>query len=76
MLNDRGMCPHKIRGGIKMTEMTQAEKIEEIIAKIEKLNELELEIRADMADIGIDYDSIGAEYQVYCSRSKLRDKGK
>jgi uncharacterized protein (UPF0335 family) len=72
MLNDRGMCPHKIRGGIKMT---QAEKIEEIIAKIEKLNELELEIRADMADIGIDYDSIGAEYQVYCSRSKLRDKG-
>ena len=63
-------------GGLKEENtMTQAEKIEEIIAKIEKLNELELEIRADMADIGIDYDSIGAEYQVYCSRSKLRDKG-
>ena len=55
--------------------MILVEKLEQIITKMEKLNELELEIRSEMADIGIDYDSIGAEYQVYCSRSKLRDKG-
>lgn len=56
--------------------MILVEKLEQIITKMEKLNELELEIRSEMADIGIDYDSIGAEYQVYCSRSKLRNKGK
>ena len=62
--------------------MTRAEKIEEIIAKMEKLNDLwwkseeehsqaaleehnrlEQEIRADMAEIGIDFDMVGSTYE-------------
>ena len=62
--------------------MIQVEKIEQIITKMEKLNELwweseeehnqaalkehnrlEQEIRADMAEIGIDFDTVGAEYE-------------
>ena len=62
--------------------MARNEKIEQIITKMEKLNELwwkseedhnqaaleehnrlEQEIRADMAEIGIDFDTVGAEYE-------------
>ena len=62
--------------------MARNEKIEQIITKMENLNELwwkseeehnqaaltqhnrlEQEIRADMAEIGIDFDTIGAEYE-------------
>ena len=62
--------------------MIQVEKIEQIITKMEKLNDLwwkseeehnqaaleehnrlEQEIRADMAEIGIDFDTVGAEYE-------------
>ena len=62
--------------------MARNEKIEQIITKMEKLNELwweseeehnqialkehnslEQEIRSDMAKIGIDFDTVGAEYE-------------
>ena len=62
--------------------MARNEKIEQIITKMEKLNELwweseeehnqaakqehdslEQEIRADMAEIGIDFDTVGADYE-------------
>ena len=62
--------------------MARNEKIEQIITKMEKLNNLwwkseeehnqaaleehnrlEQEIRADMAEIGIDFDTVGAEYE-------------
>ena len=62
--------------------MTRNEKIEQIITKMEHLNDLwweseeehnqaaleehnrlEQEIRADMAEIGIDFDTVGAEYE-------------
>jgi hypothetical protein len=62
--------------------MTRTEKIEQIITKMEELNNLwwkaeedhdqdaldqhnilEQEIRAEMAEIGIDFDTVGAEYE-------------
>ena len=62
--------------------MIQVEKIEQIITKMEKLNDLwwkseeehnqaaleehnrlEQEIRSEMAEIGIDFDTVGAEYE-------------
>lgn len=62
--------------------MARNEKIEQIITKIEKLNELwwkseeehnqtaledhnrlEQEIRTEIAEIGIDFDTVGAEYE-------------
>ena len=62
--------------------MTHNEKIEQIISKMERLNDLwwkaeedhdekalqehdnlEQEIRAEMAEIGIDFDTVGAEYE-------------
>lgn len=62
--------------------MTQVEKIEQIITKMEELNNLwwkaeedhdqdaldqhnilEQDVRADMAEIGIDFDTVGAEYE-------------
>ena len=62
--------------------MTRTEEIEQIITKMEHLNDLwweseeehnqaaleehdrlEQEIRADMAEIGIDFDTVGAEYE-------------
>ena len=62
--------------------MTRNEKIEQIITKMEKLNDLwwdaeenknqaakkeydrlEQEIREDFAEIGMDYDSIRAEFE-------------
>ena len=62
--------------------MTRSEKIEQIISKMEHLNDLwwdseenknqaaleehnrlEQEIRGEMAEIGIDFDTVGAEYE-------------
>ena len=62
--------------------MTHNEKIEQIISKMERLNDLwwdaeenknqaaldehnslEQEIRSEMAEIGIDFDTVGAEYE-------------
>lgn len=62
--------------------MTHSEKIEQIISKMEHLNDLwwdseenknqaaleehnrlEQEIRVEMAEIGIDFDKVGGEYE-------------
>lgn len=67
--------------------MTQVEKIEQIITKMEELNNLwwkaeedhdqaaleehnilEQEVRADMAEIGIDFDTVRAEYEDMISK--------
>lgn len=69
--------------------MTQVEKIEQIITKMEKLNNLwwdaeenknqaaleehnslEQEIRSEMVEIGIDFDTVGAEYEDMISKLK------
>lgn len=69
--------------------MTRNEKIEQIITKMEELNNLwwkaeedhdqdaldqhnilEQEIRADMAEIGIDFDTVGAEYEDMINKLK------
>lgn len=69
--------------------MTRTEKIEQVITKMKKLNDLwweaeedhdqdaldqhnilEQEIRSDMAEIGIDFDTVGAEYEDIISKLK------
>lgn len=70
--------------------MSRSEKIEQIITKMEKLNDLwwdaeenknqealeehnslEREIRAEMAEIDIDFDTVGAEYEDMISKLRV-----
>ena len=65
--------------------MTRTEKLEQLVTKMEKLNDLwwaseedqkeqnrlEQEIRADMAEIGMDFDTLKAEFESISELGRL-----